>query len=519
MSNESGSAKSWNQQMLEALTEVQLRFLGEDNIRVAFDDMLSRLLELTQSEYGFIGEVLYRDDHPYLKTYSISNIAWDEATRSFYQQNAPSGMEFYNLDTLFGCVMVTHEVVISNDPATDPRRGGLPEGHPPLDAFLGIPLKSRDRLVGMVGIANRPGGYDRELCDRLRPFFATATALIVEARARRERSAALQSLEQGREKLDSIFETMVEGMIVIDYRGVIQDINPAACRLFQYAASDLVGNNVGMLMPLDQAEHHGGYIRRYIATGERRVIGIGREVQGQRRDGTRFPAGLSISEFTQGGRRFFVGTLQDLSERKEYERRLEAVNTELEAANASLEQMARVDAVTGLLNRRAFDEALDRETRRSNRSSLPLTLLMWDVDRFKDYNDTYGHLQGDRALRLCAQELSRSLKRAGDGAYRYGGEEFAAILPNTSLEGARVLAETVRERIAGLCIEHRASEAGLLTISCGVATCVGFRTSSSVAADLVALADTMLYSAKGAGRNRVEAATLSSEPEGGSDGG
>ena len=140
-----------------AISDVQSHYIAESDKRGGFDQVLSRVLELTESDYGFIGEILFTDDgRPYLKTLAVSNISWNEETRKFYDENAPNGMMFTNLDTLFGAVMTTAQPVIANDPVNDPRSGGLPEGHPPLNAFLGIPFVKGERLVGMMGIANRP---------------------------------------------------------------------------------------------------------------------------------------------------------------------------------------------------------------------------------------------------------------------------------------------------------------------------------------------------------------------------
>ena len=109
--------------------------------REIFDSLLEKLLDITDSEYGFIGEILHKDDHtPYLKTYAITNIAWNHDTRKLYKENVRNGLEFHNLDTLFGITIRTGEVVISNNPGDDPRSGGLPKGHPSLDAYLGLPL-------------------------------------------------------------------------------------------------------------------------------------------------------------------------------------------------------------------------------------------------------------------------------------------------------------------------------------------------------------------------------------------
>ena len=139
------------------------------------------MLALTDSEYGFIGEIRFSDQgSPFLKTFAISNIAWDEATKAFYEQNAPKGMEFHNLATLFGAPMASGEPVIANDPGSDPRRGGLPAGHPALDAFLGCPVWHNGQLVAMFGLANRPGGYDHALLEFLDPLVATIGLPLIE---------------------------------------------------------------------------------------------------------------------------------------------------------------------------------------------------------------------------------------------------------------------------------------------------------------------------------------------------
>ncbi len=167
-------------QMSETIARAQLQFIVQKDRRQSFNGLLQDILGLVDSEYGFIGEVL-RDPQgqPYLKTFAITNIAWNDATRAFYEANAPKGMEFTNLKTLFGAVLVTGEPVIANDPGHDPRRGGLPEGHPALKAFLGVPVFHGDALVAMFGISNRPGGYDDSVIDYLRPLTATIGQLVV----------------------------------------------------------------------------------------------------------------------------------------------------------------------------------------------------------------------------------------------------------------------------------------------------------------------------------------------------
>ena len=168
-----------SRRMLAAIWKAQSAFISGENTRDLFQTLLSTLLDVTDSEYGFIGEVLREPDGtPYLKTQAITDIAWNDETRRFYRENAPAGMEFRNLHTLFGAVMTTQDAVIANLPANDPRRGGLPEGHPALDAFLGLPFFHSGRMVGMAGIANRPHGYDESVIEFLQPMVATCATII-----------------------------------------------------------------------------------------------------------------------------------------------------------------------------------------------------------------------------------------------------------------------------------------------------------------------------------------------------
>jgi diguanylate cyclase len=144
-----------------------------------FGKLLDNFLAVTGSQYGFIGERLIGPDGKlFLKTHAISDIAWNEKTRAFYVAHVAQGLEFTNLASLFGEVLISGGIAISNDPAADPRGAGTPPGHPPLASFLGIPLRLGDRFVGMAGIANRPGGYDHVLCQYLAPLITVTASLI-----------------------------------------------------------------------------------------------------------------------------------------------------------------------------------------------------------------------------------------------------------------------------------------------------------------------------------------------------
>ena len=163
-------------------------------------------------------------------------------------------------------------------------------------------------------------------------------------------------------------------------------------------------------------------------------------------------------------------------------------------AEDKLEELATTDALTGLKNRRKFDEAIDSEWRRARRHKTPLSLLMIDADHFKTYNDTYGHQAGDQVLVGIAICISDSVKRAGDCAVRYGGEEFAVLLPGTASADAMMIAETIRRKVQGWSDEPEIS-----TVSVGIASVTP--QAGTDWADFVNAADKALYAAKAAGRN------------------
>ena len=191
-----------------------------------------------------------------------------------------------------------------------------------------------------------------------------------------------------------------------------------------------------------------------------------------------------------------VLSLRDVSERR-------AVEIKLHEANDQLQRMAMLDGMTGIANRRCLDLTLEREYRRAARTETPIAALLIDVDRFKMFNDSYGHLVGDECLRKVAGAIATLAQRQGDFAARYGGEEFAVLLPDTDLAGAQSIAERICQGIRDLQIPHDQMPDGAVTVSIGVAVewpvFAGERTTQT----LLTLADEALYRAKTEGRNRV----------------
>ncbi len=181
--------------------------------------------------------------------------------------------------------------------------------------------------------------------------------------------------------------------------------------------------------------------------------------------------------------------------------KLQSVQNKLLDANKALERLSLSDALTGLANRRHFDQTLERHFQLALKNKVPLSLILGDIDHFKKYNDHYGHQQGDDCLYTVANALNQTVIRPLDLACRYGGEEFAIIMPETNLLDAKTVAEDVRQAILSVKLPHAASSThSIVTMSMGVATLQGQYKS---AVDLIKAADDALYQAKESGRNRV----------------
>lgn len=178
---------------------------------------------------------------------------------------------------------------------------------------------------------------------------------------------------------------------------------------------------------------------------------------------------------------------------------------DLSDANSLLEEISNTDAVTRIYNRRYFDQVLANEIGRASRLQAPIAVLLCDIDYFKNYNDTYGHQQGDFCLREVATAIKSAFSRAADVVARYGGEEFGIVLPNTDQEQALMLAQRLRERVNGLLIPHQSSGvADHVTVSIGVA--VTLPEKDTIMSMLIEQADKALYEAKNSGRNAIRIA-------------
>jgi PAS domain S-box-containing protein len=241
--------EAWVQsRLLNGLGALQSKFLTGGLEREAFADLLSLVLEITTSEYGFVGEVL-RDEKgdPYLRTFAITDVTWDEETRKFYDDYHKQGLEFRNLKTLFGHALQSGLPLIVNSPAGHPASGGTPPGHPPLNSFLALPLKLGDELVGLLGIANRPGGYENFILDWLEPFSRVSAGAI-------RGFQTLQSRQLLELERDAYLNSSSAIHIVFDLKGRFHRVNPALCRLLGLSPAAIYGSDFTAFLHPDDVE-------------------------------------------------------------------------------------------------------------------------------------------------------------------------------------------------------------------------------------------------------------------------
>jgi len=223
--------------LLDSVTRALALYARDIAPAPLFQRLLGDLLALTDSEYGYIAEARVDDDGaPYLQTWAVTNLAWDDATRRLYEDNVVrgEGLEFRNLDTLFGWGLRRGEPVIANDAATDPRAGGVPPGHAALKAYLGLPLRRGDRLIGQVGVANRPGGYDEALITYLDPFVTALGSLIEGYRADQERREALEAVARSERELQALVGHLSDIVTVLEPDGSWRYSSLSGTRLLGY---------------------------------------------------------------------------------------------------------------------------------------------------------------------------------------------------------------------------------------------------------------------------------------------
>ena len=231
-----------SKKLIAAVTQLQSAFIQTRDNHTAYNHLLAELLQIMDSEYGFIGEILIDDaQQRYLKTFALTNIAWDDATREFYQQHAPTGLEFRNLNTLFGASIRSGEVVIANEPPTDPRAAGIPPGHPALNAFLGLPIFFNGTMNAMVGLANNRKVIPRLMCSFYNRCLRLSASLCMRVGLKHKNLRYQAELAQ----LSAVATKTTNLVILTDIAGKVVWVNQPFEQLTGYTLDEVLGQKPG----------------------------------------------------------------------------------------------------------------------------------------------------------------------------------------------------------------------------------------------------------------------------------
>ena len=298
-----------------------------------------------------------------------------------------------------------------------------------------------------------------------------------------ELGAVSQVFNQMQERLQvseartrAVADNVADGIIIIDVRGLIETVNPAVTTIFGYTQDELVGKNVSMLMPAPYREEHDEYIAQYNPTAQPRMMGQSRELVGLHKEGYEVPIDITLSEMIDGNMRRYIGIVRDITERKQ----------QMDA----LQHQALHDSLTGLPNRNLLADRVEQALRTSQRQSKPLALLLADLDRFKEINDTLGHLNGDLVLKQVAEHLQQVV-RGSDTVARLGGDEFAILLPTAEIDDAiKICHKLLRRLEQTIELEGHSFEVGA---SIGIAM---YPEHGSDVITLMQRADVAMYAAK-----------------------
>ncbi|GJP41732.1 hypothetical protein CLOM_g1373 [Closterium sp. NIES-68] len=282
-------AASMERKMLSAITTAQMLLQSDQSVGAVrlFDHLLAALLDITGSQFGLIGSLLFQaNGSPYLKSHAASNIAWTDELRAWYRDNSHRGLVFTNTTNLLGATLLSAAPVISNHPAHDARSGGVPPGHPPLSAFLGVPLAIGSEMIGMYALANRLGGYSTALLQAMEPLTASAAVMLHTVQDRkRKREAELRLL--------SLVQVAKDGLMTVARDGRVTSMNRAVCGMFgmdeQHGHPDaMAALHVKAFIHSIEGSPH------YLTLGLESFVGHMRRATGIRSDGSRVKLRLSV---------------------------------------------------------------------------------------------------------------------------------------------------------------------------------------------------------------------------------
>lgn len=513
--------------LLNAISTAQSAFIEDTPTQYVFETLLNNIIDITESEYGFIGQIFYDENaQPYLKTFSLTNIAWDQATKDFYEENCETGLEFRNLDTLFGYTIRTGETHISNNPDNDPHSGGLPHGHPDLNSYLGLPIKHGNQMVGMVGIANRKFGYDASIIDFLDPMLSTCGSIIHGLTQLENQRISQDELYKANQELERRTREISLVRNLDDYLQICRSQEEAftvtrkiATQLFLYSSGEIYtysSTNEGLLLMEFWGDQR--KIEPIVPNDDCIAARRGNTHITHREESTLYCQHVSSLDqnticfpIQAQGDSFGIMSISSCNEyaaKPELEKAIELGQTvarQLAMALAnlklrdSLKEQSIKDPLTGLFNRRYIETFGEREIFRAQRSGDPISILMFDIDNFKHFNDTYGHDTGDTVLKMISRKIGQH-GRKSDIPCRFGGEEFVLIMPGAPLEAAHKRAKKILQVVNQISINIDGKLLANFSVSCGISC---YPQNGESLEDLLYTADQAMYASKNNGRNQI----------------
>lgn len=380
-------------------------------------------------------------------------------------------------------------------------------------------LSTNSRITAMIGISITA----LSLLIGIYMYRRVSSMIDIQTRNRLELESLNAELSDRENRERAIRENVLDGIITTDAHGVIQSCNPAAEKMFGYEPGELTNQPTTLLMPEDERQEHPKHVDRYLESGRKKIIGMDRDVMGQRKNGEQFPLNIGVTEILSGGERLFIAALRDVSKQRAAELVLKRSQAELEdlvsrrthelnetndrlreeirkhhRTQEQLAHLANHDHLTQLPNRSLFTEHLKMTLAQADRRELQTALLFIDLDGFKEVNDQHDHDTGDRLLCAVAGRLQK-ITRDEDLVARIGGDEFTLILANET--DIRDRAETVATKI----IEALASPFLIQGAELSIGASVGISIYPLDAHDIEEIqrhADHAMYIAKHQGKNR-----------------
>ena len=326
------------------ISRVQSRFIRAAPPKEIFEPLLTDLLEFTGCEFGFIGEVCEASDdrHRFLRILVLTDISWNDETRAMFERHQRGDpLEFHRADTLFGAAMRTGEPIISNDPGGDPRRGGLPSGHPDMHSFLGVPVFHGGEMVGMVGLANRPRDFDMEMVEFLQPLFASVAAIIGAVRMERARREAERALREGEERLRNTFELAAVGLAHIAPDGRFLRANRRLCEILGHERSELLDMRFEDVTLPEELPQNNAHVERLLR-GESNSYMLETRYRHANGGVVWVSVTVALARGPAGEPDYFIAVVEDITSRKQTQAALLAAQAAERANAAKTEFLSRM---------------------------------------------------------------------------------------------------------------------------------------------------------------------------------